>query len=91
MLGSNPLIHVIEGFFRRIWKEKVGRIGSPKHGVFVVRFHDVETRDSIMNGGFIFFNRRSDIMKPWDSKINFQVMSGTYLDSACEFEFEILG
>lgn len=32
----------------------------------------METRDSILNGGFIFFNRRPVIMKPWDSRINFQ-------------------
>ena len=63
---------MIEGFFKRIWKEKVDTVKSPKRGIFVVRFHDVETRDAILHGGFIFFNRRPVIMKAWDSKINIQ-------------------
>ena len=72
VLGANPPVSVIDGFFRRIWKDKVDSVGSPKYGIFVVRFHDAETRDSIMKGGFIFFNRRPVIMKAWDQHMDIQ-------------------
>ena len=58
VLGANPPVAMLEGFFRRMWKEKVESVGSPKHGIFVVRFKDVEPRDEILNGGYIFFHRR---------------------------------
>ena len=50
VLGANPPVSVLEGFFRRIWKDKVDTVGAPKHGIYVVRFRDVETRDQIMQG-----------------------------------------
>lgn len=72
VLGDNPPVAVIEGFFRRIWKDKVDTVGSPKHKIYVVRFQDVETRDGVMQGGFIFFNRRLVIMRAWDPQLNIQ-------------------
>ena len=66
VLGANPLVHIFEGFLRRIWKEKVDKVGSPKHGIFVVRFHETKDRDAILTGGYIFFNKRSVITKAWN-------------------------
>ena len=48
VLGANPPVQVFEGFLRRVWKDKIDRIGSPKHGIFVVRFHDAGIREQIL-------------------------------------------
>ena len=55
-----------------MWKGKIDNIGSPRFGIFLVRFHSVEDRDMVLNGGFLFFNNRPVIMKPWDQEMNFQ-------------------
>ena len=39
VLGANPPLSVMEGYFQRTWKEKIDRVGSPCYGFFLVRFH----------------------------------------------------
>ena len=65
VLGANPPFIVMEGFCRRMWKEKIDKIGSPSYGVFMIRFHTVEDRDGILQGGYLFFNNQRVVMKPW--------------------------
>lgn len=65
VLGANPPLAVMDGFCRRMWKGNVDKVGSPRHGVFIVRFQSVEFRDQIVNGGYLFFNNRPAIMKNW--------------------------
>ena len=36
VLGANPPLYVMEGFCKRMWSEKVDKIGSPSYGVFLV-------------------------------------------------------
>uniref|UniRef100_A0A803QE60 Reverse transcriptase domain-containing protein n=1 Tax=Cannabis sativa TaxID=3483 RepID=A0A803QE60_CANSA len=72
VLGANPPLSVIEGFIRRIWKDKVDKVGSLSYGVFLVRFESVEIRDEILNGGYVFFNNRPLVMKAWDPDVNFK-------------------
>ena len=55
--GTNPPIHVLEGFVRRLWKEDVHKVGMISHGIFIIRFQSVEVRDKALNGGFIFLIR----------------------------------
>ncbi|XP_060965233.1 uncharacterized protein LOC133034207 [Cannabis sativa] len=72
VLGSNPPLSVIEGFIRRFWKGKVDKVGALSYGVFLVRFDSIETRDEILNGGYVFFNNRPVVMKAWDSETSFK-------------------
>ncbi|KAM6574863.1 hypothetical protein CsatA_023190 [Cannabis sativa] len=44
VLGANPPLDVLEGFARRIWKEKVDKVGLLSYGIFLIRFTSVEIR-----------------------------------------------
>uniref|UniRef100_A0A803QEQ8 DUF4283 domain-containing protein n=1 Tax=Cannabis sativa TaxID=3483 RepID=A0A803QEQ8_CANSA len=72
VLGSNPPLQILEGFAKRIWADMVDRVCLLAYGIFIIRFHSIEDRDKVVNGGYIFFNRRPVIMKPWDPNTNFR-------------------
>uniref|UniRef100_A0A803NFJ2 CCHC-type domain-containing protein n=1 Tax=Cannabis sativa TaxID=3483 RepID=A0A803NFJ2_CANSA len=72
VLGSNPPLHILEGFANRLWKDKIDKVRMLTYGVFIIRFNSMEYRDQVLNGGYIFFNRRPVIMKPWDANTNFR-------------------
>uniref|UniRef100_A0A803P5L3 Reverse transcriptase domain-containing protein n=1 Tax=Cannabis sativa TaxID=3483 RepID=A0A803P5L3_CANSA len=72
VLGVNPPLHVLEGFAKRVWQDKVDRVKVLSYGIFIIRFHFIEYRDQVINGGYVFFNRRPVIMKPWDPNVNFK-------------------
>ncbi|KAM6589753.1 hypothetical protein CsatA_012358 [Cannabis sativa] len=42
------------------------------YGIFIIRFNSLKDRDQILEGGYIFFNRRPVIMKAWDPNVNFK-------------------
>lgn len=42
VLGANPPLSVMEGYFRRTWQERINKVGSPHYGFFLVRFHRME-------------------------------------------------
>lgn len=65
--GANPHVSVFEGFARRIWKDDIDKIGMIAHGVFIIKFKNVEMRDKALDGGFIFFDRKPFIMKAWNA------------------------
>lgn len=69
--GANPPLHVLEGFVRRIWKQDKDEVGMIAHGIFLIRFVNEETRDSAMNGGFIFFDKKPFVMQLWNVVDNF--------------------
>lgn len=50
---------------------KIEKIGLIAHGVFLVRFQSIEVRDNVLDGGFIFFDRKPFIMKPLNAIENF--------------------
>uniref|UniRef100_A0A803PQY4 Reverse transcriptase domain-containing protein n=1 Tax=Cannabis sativa TaxID=3483 RepID=A0A803PQY4_CANSA len=70
VLGANPPLAVLEGFARRIWKDKVDKIGMVSYGVFLIIFTSIKDRDDILAGGYIFFNKKPVIMKAWDRNCN---------------------
>uniref|UniRef100_A0A803QHT0 Reverse transcriptase domain-containing protein n=1 Tax=Cannabis sativa TaxID=3483 RepID=A0A803QHT0_CANSA len=72
VLGSNPPLQIIEGFAKRIWGDKVDRVKLLSFGIYIIRFNSLKFRDQVLNGGFIFFNRRPVIMKPWNSNDTFK-------------------
>lgn len=48
ILGVNPHLSVIEGFFRRIWKDLgIVKVASIDHGVYIVRFCSMQNRDKV--------------------------------------------
>ncbi|XP_062104432.1 uncharacterized protein LOC133815631 [Humulus lupulus] len=71
VLGSKPPMSVMDGFVRRLWKENVDKVGVLSHGIFIIRFHTLEFRDRILDGGYLFFGKKSMVMKPWNSVDDF--------------------
>ena len=46
VVGANPLLHVIDGFARLIWKDlDIDTIGMVDKGVFMVRMKSSDSRD----------------------------------------------
>ena len=41
VLGANPPLSVIEGFSRRVWNDKVKKVGKFSYGIFLIRFYYV--------------------------------------------------
>ncbi|XP_062100119.1 uncharacterized protein LOC133805997 [Humulus lupulus] len=57
----------------RVSKDKaVDKIGVLAQGVFIIRFEAQSTRDNILNGGYMFFDRKPVVMKPWDAYTDFK-------------------
>lgn len=66
VLGANPPLQVTEGFLRRIWGEKgIDRIAPIGNGFFIVRFLKVKVCDTILKGGFNFFDGKPLIVQAW--------------------------
>ncbi|KAK9756465.1 hypothetical protein RND81_01G099700 [Saponaria officinalis] len=66
VLGGNPPMEVLSGFIKRIW----GRFGYDKlsfrpNGVFIVRFKDKETQQSVLQQGYPLFDGKPVVVKPW--------------------------
>lgn len=71
VLGANLHVHVMEGYFRRVWKSyNVDKVAMIKRGVFLVRFNAMDSRDLVLNEHY-FFDRKPLIMKPWSPDIDF--------------------
>uniref|UniRef100_A0A803PIJ5 Reverse transcriptase zinc-binding domain-containing protein n=1 Tax=Cannabis sativa TaxID=3483 RepID=A0A803PIJ5_CANSA len=51
VLGANPPLSMLEGFARRIWKDKVDKIGMISYGIFIIRFTSSDIRDEVLAGG----------------------------------------
>uniref|UniRef100_A0A803PBF0 DUF4283 domain-containing protein n=1 Tax=Cannabis sativa TaxID=3483 RepID=A0A803PBF0_CANSA len=56
VLGANPPLSILDGFVRRIWGDKVHKVGMLAYGIFLIRFQSIEFRDEVLSGGYIFFN-----------------------------------
>ncbi|XP_070018229.1 uncharacterized protein [Nicotiana sylvestris] len=66
ILGSNPPQVVIDGYFRRIWGALgIDKVAQLNRGVFLVRFHSVESRRKAVEEGVQMFDRKPVIVKPW--------------------------
>ncbi|XP_019236840.1 PREDICTED: uncharacterized protein LOC109217066 [Nicotiana attenuata] len=66
VLGSNPPQVVIDGYFRRIWGAMgIDKVAQLNRGVFLVRFHSIESRSKAVEEGVQMFDRKPVIVKPW--------------------------
>ncbi|XP_062114342.1 uncharacterized protein LOC133825407 [Humulus lupulus] len=73
VLGENPALSVFEGFTKRVWKDKgVDKIGVLAKRVFIIRFEAQSTKYNILNGGYMFFDRKPVVMKPWDAYTDYK-------------------
>lgn len=55
---------VMDGFLRRICKSLgVDKVAIGEKGVFIVRFHNMENSDKVVNGGCPFFAGKPVILK----------------------------
>uniref|UniRef100_A0A803QP78 CCHC-type domain-containing protein n=1 Tax=Cannabis sativa TaxID=3483 RepID=A0A803QP78_CANSA len=71
VIGANPPINILDGFVRKIWKDAVVKVGLLAKGIFIIRFQNLEMRDRILEQGYVFFDRKPMVMKPWNSVDDF--------------------
>ncbi|KMT03649.1 hypothetical protein BVRB_8g189880 [Beta vulgaris subsp. vulgaris] len=70
VVGANPPLSVIEGFFMRIWKDLgVDKVASVEYGVYIVRFFTMENRDKVLSDYHPTFDKKPVICKPWHNDI----------------------
>ncbi|KAL2929363.1 LINE-1 retrotransposable element ORF2 protein [Bienertia sinuspersici] len=66
VIGANPPGNVMDGFFRRIWKDYgVDKVITIERGTFLIRFNSMEQRDKILTMGRVFFDQKPVILRPW--------------------------
>lgn len=64
VVGVNPPIQVMEGFFRRIWRNHgIDKVALVKKGIYVVRFISMEKRDLVLARNPPFFDSKPMILK----------------------------
>lgn len=70
MLGSNTLQTVIEGYFKRNWGGLgIDKVAQVHKGVFLVRFHIIESRKKVVKERVQMFDRKPVIVKSWQPEI----------------------
>uniref|UniRef100_A0A803QPT3 DUF4283 domain-containing protein n=1 Tax=Cannabis sativa TaxID=3483 RepID=A0A803QPT3_CANSA len=58
VLGANPPMSILDGFVRRVWKDKINKVGMISHGIFLVLFKSIDDRNQVLSRVYIFFNKR---------------------------------
>ncbi|XP_048503040.1 uncharacterized protein LOC125498800 [Beta vulgaris subsp. vulgaris] len=72
VIGADPPVHVMDGFVRRIWKNKgIDRVAMIKKGLYIVRFMTMERRDEVLAQGMLLFDSKPLIVKAWEQDKNF--------------------
>ena len=72
VIGADPRVHVMEGFVRRIWKNKgVDRVAMIKKGLYIVRFLAMDRRDEVLAPSMLLFDSKPLIMKAWEQDKDF--------------------
>lgn len=66
VLGANPPFHVMNGYLRRIWKEySIDKLLQIQRGVFLVRFGEGTSRDTVIQRGVPTFDEKPVVIVPW--------------------------
>ncbi|XP_062099933.1 uncharacterized protein LOC133805795 [Humulus lupulus] len=71
VVRTNPPVSILDGFARRLWKYILDKVGVLSRGIFIIRFHNLEFRDRVLDGGYLFFGKKPFIMKSWNSVDDF--------------------
>ena len=73
VIGANPPFPIMEGFLKRIWKNKgIDKMVAISKGVFLVRFHKLDDCNAVMAEGFQFFDKKPMIVKKWNPDMDFK-------------------
>ncbi|KAJ8421553.1 hypothetical protein Cgig2_004598 [Carnegiea gigantea] len=68
-MGANPPFGVIEGFIRRIWKDKaIDEIVLVRKGVYMVRFLNEQDKLEVMQKGLYYFDNKPFLFLELDIK-----------------------
>ncbi|XP_019259332.1 PREDICTED: uncharacterized protein LOC109237475 [Nicotiana attenuata] len=71
VLGSNPPLNVIDGYFRRIWEGlRIDKIAQVNRGIFLIRFHTIERRIKVIEEGVQMFDKKPVVVKPWEPEVD---------------------
>ncbi|XP_019258689.1 PREDICTED: uncharacterized protein LOC109236904 [Nicotiana attenuata] len=71
VLGSNPHLTVIDGYFRRILGGLgIDKIAQINRRVFLIRFHTVESRTQVIEEGVQMFDKKPIVVKPWEPDVD---------------------
>lgn len=71
VLGSNPPLSIMEGYFKRIWEKwGIDQIVVLKKGIFIVRFHTLENKTNAMVDGVKMFDEKPLIIQPWGTNMD---------------------
>uniref|UniRef100_A0A803QDS1 DUF4283 domain-containing protein n=1 Tax=Cannabis sativa TaxID=3483 RepID=A0A803QDS1_CANSA len=63
VLGANPPMSILDGFVRRVWKDKIDKVGMISYGVFLVLFKKIEDRDQGLE------------LKYWGEQVLYKIIS----------------
>lgn len=66
VVGSNPPLHIIDEFIRRIWKDlDIDTVGIVDSGVFLVLLKSIEDIYKAYEANGVLFDNKPFIIKPW--------------------------
>lgn len=71
VLGANPSLQVMDGFFRRVWgKIGIDNIALVANGIFIVRFNSIEGRTKVVEDGCPMFDIKPVIVRGWEADLD---------------------
>ncbi|XP_062118307.1 uncharacterized protein LOC133831920 [Humulus lupulus] len=71
VLRANPPFDVFEGLIKRLWgKLGIERVARMNAGYTIVKFHDVSTRDMVLESGVVHFDRKPVLLRPWSTDLD---------------------
>lgn len=66
VVGANPSFPVLQGYFKRIWgKHGNNKIVLIRNGIVVVKFDSLQSRDVVLEAGFVHFDDKPVVVAPW--------------------------
>ena len=70
VVGSNPLLEVIDGYVHRIWAGMaIDRVLQASKGIFVLRFAKMQDQITVLKRGVYFFDKKPFIVKAWNENL----------------------
>ncbi|KAJ8428194.1 hypothetical protein Cgig2_031471 [Carnegiea gigantea] len=70
VLGANPPLEVMDGYFRRIWSAyEIDKICLVQTRLFLVRFINQSDQLKVVSRGVYYFDRKLMVVKPWNPEM----------------------